>query len=102
MTLAELLKQKADIDRQIASAQSESRAKAIADVRELMTLHGLTAVDIAQAPKRGPKPAADGTRKAVAAKYKDEQGNSWSGRGLKPKWLAAALAAGKTIDQFAV
>ena len=102
MTLAELLKQKADIDRQIASAQSESRAKAIADVRELMAQHGLTAVDIAQAPKKGPKPNGDGTRKAVAAKYKDTSGNQWSGRGLKPKWLTAALASGKTLTDFAV
>jgi len=102
MTLAELLKQKADIDRQIANAQSESRAKAIADVQQLMSQHGLTAVDIAQAPKKGPKANRDGTRKAVAAKYKDGSGNQWSGRGLKPKWLTAALASGKALTDFAV
>ena len=102
MTLAELLKQKADLDRQIAAAQSETRAKAIADVRELMAQHRLTVADLVAAPKKGPKPSGDGTRRAVAAKYKDEQGNQWSGRGLRPKWLTAALATGKTLQDFAV
>jgi len=101
MSLAELLKQKADLERQIASAQSESRSKAIADVRALMAQHGLTSADLIVAARKTSR-AGGGTSKPVAAKYKDDQGNSWSGRGLKPKWLAAALATGKKIDDFAV
>lgn len=42
------------------------------------------------------------TKKPVAAKYKDEAGNSWTGRGSQPKWLRLAVAAGKTADQFLV
>ena len=101
MTLVDLLKQKAELERQIARAQEESRAKAIADVRALMTAHGLTVVDLAGVHRK-----AGGTgvavRSPVAAKYKDDRGNAWSGRGLKPKWLTAALAAGKKIEEFAV
>ena len=101
MSLAELLKQKADLERQIASAQSESRSKAIADVRALMAQHGLTAADLIVAARKTSR--TDGVpSKPVAAKYKDDQGNSWSGRGLKPKWLTAALAMGKKIEDFAV
>ena len=69
-----------------------------------MTEHGLTSEDIvapARARKAGTK--LDGTeRKAVASKYRDDQGNQWTGRGLKPRWLAAALAAGKKLEDFAV
>ncbi len=101
MALADLLKQKADLERQIASAQAESRAKAIADVRALMAEYGLTVVDLAGVQRKVARAAAV-TRSPVAAKYKDDQGNSWSGRGLKPKWLTAALAAGKKIEDFAV
>ena len=101
MTLEELLKQKADLDRQIAQYQDEGRNKAIADIRVLMAQHGLTAQDVAPLAKKAGKPA-NGTRHPVAAKYKDDRGNSWSGRGLKPKWLTAALAAGKTIQDFAL
>ena len=38
----------------------------------------------------------------VAAKYRDEAGNTWSGRGLQPRWLKAAIGAGKKIEDFAV
>lgn len=101
MSLADLLKQKADLERQIASAQSESKAKAIADVRALMSQYGLTVADLI-APSRKAGKTEDAVRRPVAAKYKDDQGNSWTGRGLKPKWLTAALAAGKKIEDFAV
>ena len=41
-------------------------------------------------------------KKPVAAKYSDGAGNSWTGRGSQPRWLKEAIAAGKTVDQFAV
>ncbi len=100
MTLDELLKQKADLDRQIAQYQNEGRNKAIADIRVLMAQWHLTPADIQALPKKGPK--INGTSKPVAAKYKDDQGNSWSGRGLKPKWLTAAMAAGRSLQDFAI
>lgn len=58
-------------------------------------------------PSKAVKKVADkatvkATRKPVAAKYKDEAGNSWTGRGSQPKWLKDAIAAGKTVDQFVV
>jgi DNA-binding protein H-NS len=39
----------------------------------------------------------------VAAKYRNTStGDTWSGRGLQPKWLKAAIASGKKISDFAV
>ena len=39
----------------------------------------------------------------VAVKYRNATtGDTWSGRGLQPKWLKAALAAGRKIEEFAV
>ena len=39
----------------------------------------------------------------VPVKYRDPQtGSTWSGRGLKPRWLAEALAAGRSLEAFAV
>ena len=102
--LQQLIRQKADLERQIAQLNSKGRQDAIDEIRRIMTEHGLTSEDIS-APARGRKagPKLDGTeRKAVAAKYKDDQGNQWTGRGLKPRWLTAALASGKTLDDFAV
>ncbi len=102
--LQQLIRQKADLERQIAQLNSKGRQDAIDEIRKIMTEHGLTSDDIV-APARGRKVGIklDGSeRKAVAAKYKDDQGNQWTGRGLKPRWLTAALAAGRKLEDFAV
>ncbi len=41
-------------------------------------------------------------RAPVAAKYRDDEGNTWSGRGSQPRWLVAALASGKKLESMAV
>ena len=64
-----------------------------------MAEHGLTAGDLT-----GKAPARPGrTGKKVAPKYRDPvSGATWSGRGLKPKWLQAALDAGQMASDFAI
>ena len=102
--LQQLIRQKADLERQIAQLNSKGRQDAIDEIRQIMTEHGLTSEDISthgRGRKVGTK--LDGSeRKAVAAKYKDDQGNQWTGRGLKPRWLTAALTAGRKLEDFAV
>ena len=39
--------------------------------------------------------------RASTIRYRDDAGNAWSGFGPKPKWLKAALDAGKSIEDFA-
>jgi DNA-binding protein H-NS len=99
-TLSELLAQKAALEKQILETQREERGAAIAKVKAVMAEYGLTLADI------GSKAPAMPTRKAgskVAAKYRNPAtGDSWSGRGLQPKWLKAALGSGKTLSDFAV
>jgi len=43
-------------------------------------------------------------RGAVAPKYRNPENpnETWAGRGLKPRWLAAALKAGHKIDEFLI
>ena len=101
-TVAELLAQKAAIEKQIADAQREEKSTAIAQVRALMTQHGLSLSDLssraASTSTRGPKAGGK-----VAAKFRNpETGDTWSGRGLQPKWLKSALAGGKQLSDFAV
>ena len=39
----------------------------------------------------------------VAPKYRDPAtGETWAGRGARPRWLVAKLKAGKTLDNFAI
>jgi DNA-binding protein H-NS len=102
MSLQDLLAQKNDIDRQIAQLRNQERTDAMAKVRALMAEHGLTPADLVAVTGK-PRPNRSGTAgKPVAAKYRDDSGNTWTGRGLKPRWLTAALAAGKSMSDFAV
>jgi len=101
--LQELIRQKADLERQIAQLNSQGRQEAIDEIRKIMSEHALTADDIASNVKTRKSTKLDGSeRKPVAAKYKDDQGHQWTGRGLKPKWLSAALASGRKLEDFAV
>lgn len=60
------------------------------------------ATQAATAPAPAPATPKPG-RQVPAAKYRDpETGQTWSGRGLKPRWLVAALDGGKTLADFAV
>lgn len=97
-SVSELLAQKAALEQQIAAAQRAQRADAVAKVRALMTEHGLTLADLSVKATSAKRAGAK-----VAAKYRDAStGNTWSGRGLQPKWLKAALASGKKIGDFTI
>lgn len=99
-SIQELLAQRAALEKKIAEAQRTARADAIAKVKALMAEYGLTAADLAGKATPGPKAEAG---KKVAAKYRDPStGQTWTGRGLKPKWLQAALSGGKSLDDFAL
>ena len=100
--LSDLLAQKAELEKQIESLGREQRSGALAEIKALMAEHGLTAADLSgKASASAKKPAAKGTK--VAAKYRDpESGNAWSGRGLQPNWLKAAIEGGRKLEDFAV
>lgn len=101
-TVAELLEQRAALEKQIAEAQREERASAIAQVRALMSQYGLSAADLA-GRAAGPKAPRAKSGSTVAPKYRDPAtGKTWSGRGLKPTWLRTALANGKSLGDFAI
>lgn len=99
--LNELLALRADLDEQIAKAQSEAKSEAIAQVKTLMAQYGLSLADIQGTPSASKR--AGKTGRKVAVKYRDKAtGDTWTGRGLQPKWLRAAVAAGKKPADYAV
>ena len=46
-------------------------------------------------------PARKKAKRTAKIRYKDDAGNSWSGFGPKPRWLKAALDAGKSLEDLA-
>lgn len=61
---------------------------------------GAEAAGSAETLKSKASSPAKGTK--IAAKYKDEGGNTWTGRGSQPRWLRAALESGKKLDDFLI
>ena len=103
-TLPDLIAQRAALDDKIKALTETQRAGAIEQVTAMMREHGLTAADFRTGTRAigKPKTPRTGEPSKVAAKYHDTAGNTWSGRGLKPKWLQAAIASGKKIEEFAI
>lgn len=98
---AALEKQSADLDKQLQDARRAERAGVIAQVKSLMAEHGLTLADLG-GKGGGKAPSASAGRK-VAPKYRNSAtGETWTGRGLQPKWVQAAVASGKKLEDFAI
>lgn len=102
-SLKDLLAQRAALEQQIAAAQRTEKADAVARIRALMTEYGLTLADLQLGPR--PAKAQRGPRAGgkVAPKYRDPaSGNTWTGRGLQPRWLRDALAGGRKLGDFTI
>ncbi len=100
--LQELLDQKRRLERQIHELQNTKRGEAIAAVKALMVEHGLTSADLTPTSSSSRKGSKTSGSK-VAAKYRDPvTGSTWSGRGLKPRWIAEAIASGKQASDFSI
>ncbi len=100
--IEELIKQKEALEKQIQEAQRAARGDALAKIKELMVANGLTVADIAgkAAPSAEEIKAA---AKKVADKYRHpETGESWTGRGLKPKWVTAHIEAGGSLEELMI
>jgi DNA-binding protein H-NS len=92
------------LDTAIAEKQQEARKESIEKIKRLMEEAGLSPTDFGQvrvAPASGSTRSTKGRK--VPAKYRNPAtGESWSGRGIKPKWLQEALKTGKSIEDFAI
>ncbi|MDQ5959793.1 H-NS histone family protein [Sphaerotilus natans] len=103
----ELAREQAELERQIQETLRAERAGVIQQIKAMMAEHGLTVADLSSGkPGRPARSAASGDTapaRKVAPKYRDpETGETWSGRGLKPKWLSHAIENGRTLEEFTI
>jgi len=114
------------IRRKIAELQAKAREleekHGVAEVVKLMRKNNIELSDIksalgssargsrmgskAQNKARPRKASAEKSKekkgKKVPMKYRDQSGNSWSGRGITPKWLKQAEKNGQKREEFLV
>lgn len=100
------------LTRQAEDLRRKEIAGVVDRIKGAIATYGLSAAELglevgsgaAQKAKAAAPGAAKkkGSKVKVKVKYRDEAGNTWTGRGLKPRWLTAALANGKQLTDFLV
>jgi len=97
LSLADLKKLQKDVGKAIDNFADRERKAALAELDALARERGFTLAQLME--DVGAKP-----RKTVAPKYANpmDPSDTWTGRGRKPRWVVAALDAGKTLDDLAI
>lgn len=111
-----------DIQGQIEKLQKQANEikardfdNTVQEILAKMQAFGITTKDLVPGKRRGAKGktkvavpgkktagASKKTANPVAAKFRGPQGETWSGRGLMPRWLSALVAEGQPKENFAI
>jgi DNA-binding protein H-NS len=88
-----------DIQTEVVTRREAERERVLGQMRELAASLGLTLEEVVRLER-----TKGGSTGGVQAKYRhpDNPSLTWSGRGKRPAWVNEALAAGKSLDDFAV
>ena len=89
-SVAKLEKEKEKIDKAIESKRSETRNKAIEELRQVAEKNGFDLKELVGGSSGRSKKTSSRRTGKVAPKYRhpDEPDVTWSGRGRQPKWVA--------------
>jgi DNA-binding protein H-NS len=96
MSIDKLVKLKDQVEAALASKVAEQRRTLESELSKLGRFQG--------GPGGSKAFGRGGARGAVAPKYRnpDNPSETWAGRGLKPRWLSAAIKEGKKLEDFAI
>jgi DNA-binding protein H-NS len=95
MPVAKLQDLKNKVEAAITAKVTERRRELESELSELARIGA--AGKAVTFGRRGPKGP-------VAPRYRNRENRAetWAGRGLKPRWLAAAIKSGKKLDDFLI
>src|SRR5215471_9798672 len=95
MSIGKLMKLKDQIDTALRAKVADERSALQAKLNTLSRL---------STSHSSSKELRMGARGPVAPKYRNPENPSetWAGRGLTPRWLAAAIKAGKKLEHFSI
>jgi DNA-binding protein H-NS len=104
----------AKLEQQATEIRSREFDSTVKDILAKMRAFGITIKDLSskssvgkgKVSPTGKKQAVKHTKKGqgvkVAARYRGPEGDTWSGRGLTPRWLKAQLDSGKSKEDFLI
>ncbi len=98
-----------DIQNQIAALQKQAEEikaqefnKTVQEIKAKMAAFGITIDDLNGGKGRARKAGAVKSGNPAPIKYRGPNGETWTGRGLMPRWLAALVEAGHAKESFSV
>lgn len=99
LSLNDLKKLRSDVDKAISSYEDRQKKEALAAARAAAKEHGFDLGEL-----MGGTTGKSKSKGSVAPKYAHPENPelTWTGRGRKPKWVEAALDAGKTLEDLAI
>ncbi len=98
LSLKELKDLQSQIARAISSYEDRRKKEALAELEDAARRMGFTLSELTAGA------ASRKTRSSAAPKYANpaNPAETWTGRGRKPKWMEAALKAGKSPDDLLI
>ena len=102
------------LQKQASDIKAKDFDRTVKEIQEKMRAFGITVKDLAPGKVAKGKSKPVGTKKraaggpsktagtAVAAKYRGPAGETWSGRGLSPRWLSTLVAQGRKKEEFLI
>ncbi len=97
LSLKELKELQSQVAKSIANFEDRKKKEAVAELEEFARAKGFTLAELTGV-------TVQRKRSPAVAKYANpaDSSDTWSGRGRKPRWFAAALSAGKQPEEMAI
>lgn len=102
-TYSQLVRQIESLKRQAGEIRKKEIGGVIARIKAAIVFYELTSADLGfgvEGKDKAKTPIKSVAKYVAAVKYTDGAGNSWTGRGPKPRWLKDALAKGKRLEDL--
>lgn len=101
-SLIDIQKKIAELQAQEAEIKAREFKEKVAMIKETMSVYGITIEDIQGKSAKAPRATGTKSSNSAPAKYTGPNGESWSGRGLAPKWLASLIAQGHEKSEYLI
>ncbi len=91
------------LEKEVRALQARHRGPALESIINAMQEYEITPEEVAQAFRKGSGKAKASRGASIPPKYRDPvSGRTWTGRGRTPRWMEAALAQGRSRDEFLI
>ncbi|CAN7642415.1 H-NS histone family protein [Acidovorax sp. LjRoot129] len=102
-TVSEIKTKIAELEQSLEATRQKEKPMVIDAIKAQIADYGISPMDLFPDVKLMPRSTPRRERHTRTIKYKNEKGETWSGGpGRRPKWVLDVLAAGESLEKYAV